>query len=609
MSKNKKRLIQLISFLVVVAVVIVAITSFGGKSKGTSVAKGSGTITFAEAPGAAPNYIFPYMGCSFFSVANINQFQEEMYRPLYWFGLGGSSAYVPSLSLANKPVFARGNTSLTIAMKGWKFADGQTVNGQSVLFFLNMYKADPKAFCGYNGGFGIPDQVKTASAAGNTVTITFNKSVNPGWLLYNYLSEITPFADVWDRTSATTTSTCATGAYGAASTNAACKAVEKYLDGQSAKTATYTDVTWQSAIDGPWKLTAFDNLGNATFVANKKYSGPQKAQVASVKLLAYTATFAEETALQAGKVDIGYVDTTQLTQSAPTPGSVGANWNPIVNKYNIVTGPQWNFNYAPFNFSKNDPKFAAISQLYIRQALQLAVDQRGIITNVDKGYGFPIWSPLPPNTAASISASVNNPYPFNLTAAKKLLTSHGWIKVNGVMTCTRPGIAANQCGPGITQGYTLNFKIIWASGSPSLDKTFTAEIADWASIGIQFSHTTATFNQVISDCSSGAGYEICSWGGGWTYAPDYYPSGETLFTPTGGFNVGKYSNSTMNTLINATTFGTAKLTSYATLAANQLPVLYQPQSFSPGEVIKTLKSTIGFTPNPLANLMPEYYHF
>ena len=28
-------------------------------------------------------------------------------------------------------------------MKGWKFADGQTVNAQSVMFFLNMYKADP----------------------------------------------------------------------------------------------------------------------------------------------------------------------------------------------------------------------------------------------------------------------------------------------------------------------------------------------------------------------------------------------------------------------------------------------------------------------------------
>ncbi len=106
---------------------------------------------------------------------------------------------------------------------------------------------------------------------------------------------------------------------------------------------------------------------------------------------------------------------------------------------------------------------------------------------------------------------------------------------------------------------------------------------------------------MISDCSSGAGYEICSWGGGWIYAPDYYPSGETLFTPAGGFNVGDYNDPTMTTLINGTTFGTAKLTAYATYAAKNLPVLYQPQAVSAGEVIKTLHSKIGFKPNPLEN--------
>ena len=30
------------------------------------------------------------MSLAFFSVANINQFQELMYRPLYWFGKGAT---------------------------------------------------------------------------------------------------------------------------------------------------------------------------------------------------------------------------------------------------------------------------------------------------------------------------------------------------------------------------------------------------------------------------------------------------------------------------------------------------------------------------------------
>ncbi|HEV2427254.1 MAG TPA: ABC transporter substrate-binding protein, partial [Acidimicrobiales bacterium] len=294
---------------------------------------------------------------------------------------------------------------------------------------------------------------------------------------------------------------------------------------------------------------------------------------------------------------------------APSPGAVGPNWSPLKGQYNLITGPLWDFNYAPFNCSSTDPKHAAVAQLYIRQALQLATDQVGVIQHVDKGYGFPSYSPLPPNTPTSLGASPANPYPFSLAAAKALLSSHGWQMVGGVRTCERPGTASNECGAGITKGYQLNFSIVWASGTPALDQTFNAEISDWKSIGINFSHSTATFNNVIADCNSGAGFELCSWGGGWVYAPDYYPSGETLFTATGGFTPGSYANAHMTTLVNTTTFGTASLSQYATYAAQQLPVLYEPQALTPTEVLKTLKSSIGFQINPLGNFMPEYYSY
>jgi peptide/nickel transport system substrate-binding protein len=569
----------------------------------------SGTISFAEGAGASPNYIFPYMGCAYFSVSTINQFQELMYRPLYWFGIKNSAAYVPSLSLGNSPKFSNGNKTITITMKGWKFADGQTVNAQSVMFFLNMYKADPSAYCGYNGGYGIPDQVKSASGKGNTVTINFTTSVNPGWILYNYLSEITPFPTSWDRTSATTKSHCSTGAYGAASTTVACKNVEHYLDAMSGKTSTYTNSMWQSGVDGPWRLTSFDNLGNATFQPNNKYSGPQKAQVRYVKLVAYTSTQAEENDLQAGKLSLGYVDTGVLTAPAPGPFKVGPNWGQLAQRYNGTNGAGWAFNYMPFNFSQNNPNSAVVGQLYIRQALQTAVDQSGILTNIFKGYGWMGYSPLPPNTPASVSGPVPNPYPFNLTAAKALLTSHGWAMQGGVMTCTNPGTGASQCGAGIAQGHQLTFNLIYLSGYPAYDQVVAALASDWGQIGVKLSHTTDTFNNIIGKCSGGAGFDLCWWGAGWSYAPDYYPSGETLFSPTGGFNVGGYNNPTMTALIKQTTFGTAKLTAYATLAAKDLPVLYMPTGGSMGEIIKTMKSKIGFQPNPLQNLMPEYYYF
>src|SRR5579863_1722385 len=228
------------SLRLAVAALVLASVAFAIPSAFASVtAQPSGTITFAETPGASPNFIFPFMGCAYASVNNINQFQMLMFRPLYWFGLGGSAKFEPSLSPANRPVFTHGDRTVTIIMKGWRFADGQLVNARSVMFFLNMYKADPTAYCGYNAGYGIPDQVHNASGHGNVVRINFTTSVNPNWILDNYLSEITPMPDRWDVTSSTQTSTCASGTFGAASTDAACTAVEDYLSKEGSTTPTF----------------------------------------------------------------------------------------------------------------------------------------------------------------------------------------------------------------------------------------------------------------------------------------------------------------------------------------------------------------------------------
>lgn len=567
------------------------------------------TISIAELPGANPNYIFPFTSCAYDSVNNVNQFQDLMFRPLYWFGFGGSSAIVPSLSLAEPPVFKRDHKTVTISLKGWKFANGQTVNARSVMFFLNMYQANPTTYCGFTAGSGIPNEVKSAAGKGNSVKINFTSAVNPNWMLYNYLSEITPMPNSWDLRAAGKRGGCASGKYGAASTTAACISVEHYLGAAATKTSSFTGALWQSGVDGPWRLTAFDTAGNATFQPNARYSGPQKPMVKYFREVAFTSAATEQNQLQSGALDIGYINPSLLPSSAPQPGIAGANLPSLAKKYNLYSGSLWNFNYALINFSPKDPKAAAIALLYVRQALQEAVDQRAVITAAYRGYGFPIYSPLPPNTPTTISAPVANPYPFDLNSARLLLTSHGWTETNGLMTCTSPGTATNECGSGITPGYTLNFKIVWTGGSPALDAAFNLEIADWASIGIQFTKATDTFNNMIADCSGASGYEICSSGQGWTYAPGYLPTGEALFTPTGSYNVGSYNDSTMTSLINATTHGSTSLFTYAKYAAQQLPVLFQPQAGSVVEVKNTLKSSFGFTPSPLGSLMPEYYHF
>jgi len=591
---------------------LMAVTASGAATQ----PKASGTLTFAEGPGANPNYIFPYMGCQYFSVDNINQFESLMYRPLYWFGLGPSSAVQYPLSLAKAPVEAASHKAITISLKGWKFSNGQKVNAESVAFFLNMYKADPGSYCGYNVGYGIPDKLASISypggLGGSTVVLHFSVGVNPYWILYNYLSEITPFPQAWDKTStggAPGSGGCAAAAYGSGTAHTNCKAVETFLDAQSGNTSTYTDAMWQT-VDGPWRLGAFDALGNATFHPNTKYSGPQKALLATVKEKQYTTVTAEENDLYANSIQLGYVDPNILPNSAPAPGKVGSNVAALKSHYILTTGSPWSFNYAPFNLAASDPKHAALNQLYIREAIQGTVNQLAIIKAVDKGYGWPTCSPLPPNTPASISGKVNCAYAPSATKYKGLLTSHGWKIQGGVQTCTRPGTSATQCGAGIASGYKLNFQMIWASGSPALNTTVATEFSEWNSIGIKFTGNTSSFNNVIAECNGGT-YQICWWGGGWIYAPDYYPSGETLFTPAGSFDVGAYSNAHMTALINQTTTGSAKLTAYAQFAAQQVPVLYEPNPTATGEIQRTVKcvNATACKPDPLQNFMPEYIHY
>jgi peptide/nickel transport system substrate-binding protein len=589
--------------LVLCGVVLASPSAFATVTGGPT-----GSITFAEAPGANPNFIFPFLGCAYSSVNNINQFQMLMFRPLYWFGLAGSAKFVPSLSLANQPVFTHGDRTVTITMKGWRFADGQIVDARSVMFFLNMYKADPTAYCGYNAGYGIPDQVRSAAGHDNTIRINFTTPVNPVWLLDNYLSEITPMPDRWDRSSGSQSSTCASGAYGASNTNAACNAVLTYLTKEGSTTSTFTGTLWQSGDDGPWRLSAFNPTGDATFEPNTKYRGPQKAQVGIVKEIAFTSLQAEESDLLNNKLSLGYIDTSVLTSPAPAPGKVGPNWVPLASHYSIVTSSSWGFNFAAFNFTSSDPNGAAIDQLYVRQALQYAVDQRGLIENVDKGYGSEIDSPLPPNTPTTLSRPIPNPYPFNFAAARTLLSAHGWTLVNNVLTCTVPGTGTGECGANIAQGYQLSFNVVWPTDSTTLDQTMLAEIANWQSLGIEITHTTDTFNNVIGDCTGAKPFEICAWGYGWSYVPSDYPSGESLFLPGGDFNVGTYANTQMTSLIKKSIYGTANLSAYGTFAAQQLPVLYQPQTNSIDEVARDLKSSIGFAPNPLGDFMPEYFH-
>src|SRR5581483_4486279 len=96
-----------------------------GSPSGSSAAKvKGGTVTVAELPSSPPNYIFPFMSLAYFSVPNSQDFQYQMYRPLYWFGANNTSPTVDySLSTANAPTYTDGGKTVVINMKGWSWSN------------------------------------------------------------------------------------------------------------------------------------------------------------------------------------------------------------------------------------------------------------------------------------------------------------------------------------------------------------------------------------------------------------------------------------------------------------------------------------------------------
>jgi peptide/nickel transport system substrate-binding protein len=576
----------------------------------------TGTLSVAEARGDPPSDIFPFLSCADgFSPANVQQFQELLYRPLYWFGLGSSTAVQYPLSLATAPVFS-GPDQVTINLKGWQFSNGQAVDAESVAFFLNLFKADPSGYCGYTPGRGIPDHLASVSypggLGGDAVVLHFSAPVGDPWLLYDSLSTITPFPEAWDKTALAApdgSGGCATASYGSLSAQSACLAVERFLDVEGSTTTTFTNSLW-GVVDGPWSLSAFVANGQATFVPNAAYSGPEKAQLAQVVEMPYTIAAGEFNDLTSGRVQLGYVDPTRVPGLAPGPGRVGPNAPALAATYELETTRPWLFSYVAPNLGQGDPMAPALRQLYVRRAMQRALDQSGLVRTAYKGYGVSSTSPLPAGTPSWIAGKVKDPDAYDPNAALALLAAHGWQLRSGVQVCVHPGRARGKCGVGIAAGTRLQLTLLVDLGESGPQFEVTSEdVAAWAAIGIDVISRPAC--GVVASCQPCAqkAFELCM--GGWSYAPDYYPTGESLFTAAGGDDVGGYASPQMTSLVDRSTRSSSRLTAYATYAAKQLPVIYQPSPEVLVEIARTVKCTLSSAcaASPTDDFLPEYMHY
>jgi peptide/nickel transport system substrate-binding protein len=623
--------------LIRVAAAGAAALAVAGLAACTSSAGGAGPSATATPPGAAaaggnvrvalpagvtPDYIWPYTPASHASEDNTQQFQMLMYRPLYVFGGSGPSTSVNyALSPAYAPAYSDGGKTVTITMKGWKWSNGESVDASDVVFWLKMLAAEPGQYYGYVRG-QLPDNLASYQAVSPTTVVLHLKSaVSSIWFTYNQLAEITPMPAAWDVTAAG----ASPGSGGCAADSAVdhwarCAAVYDFLAGQAADTGGYaSSQLWQVA-DGPWRLSSFSTATSgpvASFVPNPGYSGSPKPMLARFTYYGYPSDAAEYQALRRGQLDVGYVPDANL--AAVTAGTTQPQASPLGPAYTLGARYPYRIQYLQVNFD-NPALGPAFRQLYLRQALQELVNQEGMIESVDRGYGFPTSGGVPTQPGNQWVPAVQNinsgqgPYPYSAAGAFALLTSHGWRIAGGIMTCESPGAGQTQCGTGVTAGTRLSMTLGYVPGVQSVQADVRQLIADMAQVSIRLAavpQPPAAMAAEAASCRtarSGCGWQLLD-SAGWDFTgPGYEPNGEPLFATGAPSNPGGYSDPEMNQLIalTQTSDSLSVFQQYATYAADQLPDLWMPDSYT---VTATSARLAGVTASPFATLLPEYWYF
>jgi peptide/nickel transport system substrate-binding protein len=588
----------------VAACALVAAGCNGNSAVGNTPVNG-GTAVFAEPPSSPPTYIFPFMSSSVISDVNLFDFQYLMYRPLYWFGNGDQPTASYSLSLAYPPTF--NGDKVTVTLRRYRWSNRTPVTTQDVMFWLNMETAVPHDYGAYTN---FPADVKDITVVSPTkLTMIMDKAYSPSWFLYNELSQVTPMPAAWDRTAAGRSS-CDT-------TVGDCAAVYNYLNDQAKNVTGYVGSPLWSIVDGPWKLSAFNADGHVTFVPNKSYSGPVKPKLAAFEEVPFTTDTAEYNVLQSPnsgtKIDVGYLPQ-EDAPAKPVSATVGSN---PLSGYTLTPWPLWGINYFVVNYQSSTGAAPIIKQLYFREALEDEMNQEAVISGPLRGYGTTTVGPVGANPVTqwlSPQGKSGDPFPYDPGKAKSLLTSHGWNVVpNGVSTCIDPSL----CGPGIKKGQKLSFSMPYATGYSWIASEMTQLQSNAATIGIKLNLQPKPFAEVTAlaagNCTVAklpCNWDMANWGGGWSFSPDYAPTGEQLFLSGVVANSGGYSNAANNSMINKTLTSSnlQYMYNWQDYLSTQLPVIWQPNAdYQLTEVANNLQ---GVTPqSPTLSINPEDWYF
>jgi peptide/nickel transport system substrate-binding protein len=344
-----------------------------------------------------------------------------------------------------------------------------------------------------------------------------------------------------------------------------------------------------------------------------------RPKLAAFEEVPFTTDTAEYNVLQSPntstKIDVGYMP----QYDAPAkPAGAATGANPLAAKgYSLHPWTSWAISYYVINFQSTTGNGPIIRQQYFRQALAYLMNQAAVINGPLRGYGVPTVGPVPASPVTGILSPrgrQGGPFSFSPAKAKSLLSSHGWTVVpNGITSCAVP----SKCGPGIAKGTRLSFSFPYASGIAWIASEMTQLQSNATTVGIRLNLEPKPFNQVTAlaggNCvvtKTPCDWDMADWGGGWSFSPDYLPTGEELFACGVPANSGGYCDQTNNALIShtLTSNNVQAMYRWQDYLASKLPFEWQPDAdYQLTEIASNLH---GATPqNPTGSINPENWYF
>lgn len=580
-----------------------AATVDGATVDGARPADG-GTASWACHVGFPPATIFPFTPPERMGIRNLFEFQALMYRPLYWLGRDGQPGVDYGLSLAYPPEWSRDGRSVTVTLKPWKWSNGEPVCADNVMFWLNMMVVKSSRYGGYTPGY-LPDNLTSyRKVAQDKVRLDFDRAYSRTWVLMNQLTLITPMPRAWDRT--------AHDAPADASADLAdVPAVYDYLVAQNGEWTQETNeirTTWPSSpvwsvVNGPWRLKRFDLDGTVTFVPNEHYCGPNRPYLDEFRQVPTKSDAEQYRQLQASPGAPGALQVGFLPHGMPAEPP---------EHYRLVPQEIYLINYMLLNFSNPTVAGRLIRQPYIRQALQLSLDQDTAIRDIFHGHGFRTTGPVPavPDSDRISPGQRGNPMGFDIQRARRLLADHGWDVSRTPAVCVRP----DHAGEGIDAGTKLSFAVRYAAGRVALTQLMDQFRRDAALAGIELRLHEVNGSIMVGQDHSNEGtgqrhlWELQCWNGGWVFYG--HPTGEVLFKTGAGSNYGHYSDQKADELIDRTVLSDDldALYEYQDYIAEQVPVIWTPGF--PLRLFAVDNNLRGFEPvNPYGMINPENWYF